>query len=245
MNDPLIQKLETYKPDQSAIDLIKSTKILLLVGPTGAGKDYLKETLLTTGDYHHLVSHTTRTPRINHGILEEDGREYFFITKERAEEMIDNHEFVEVKMYSNNIYGTSVAEIQAAHDEDKVAITDVEVKGVNEYKELDGGVMTVFLLPPSFDVWLERLSRRYGDVIDVEDQRRRFETALKEIDELLAHNYYAVLVSDDVKHSAEEVQKYIETCKQDPEYVKFAHDVARKLAEDIHKYLRETLHVED
>jgi len=95
MSDQLTNKLDSYHPSQEALDLINSTKILLLVGPTGAGKDYLKETLLATGNYHHLVSHTTRPPRINHGVLEKDGKEYFFITNAQAEEMLDNHEFVE------------------------------------------------------------------------------------------------------------------------------------------------------
>src|ERR1700752_4145357 len=114
MDTPLTQKLANYKPTAATEQIIKSTPILLLVGPTGAGKDALKDKLLTTGRYHHIISHTTRLPRINHGVIEQNGREYHFIDKQTAERMLDNHEFIEAKIYSTNVYGTSVSEIQAA-----------------------------------------------------------------------------------------------------------------------------------
>jgi guanylate kinase len=57
MDSAVDNLLKNYKPNQSVIDLIKTTPILLLVGPTGAGKDSLKDRLLETGEYHHIVSH--------------------------------------------------------------------------------------------------------------------------------------------------------------------------------------------
>src|ERR1039458_2227628 len=89
MNASLAAKLAAYKPAAATTELIRSTPILLLVGPTGAGKDSLKDKLLATGQYHHIVSHTTRPPRINHGIVEQDGREYHFIDMATAEKMLD------------------------------------------------------------------------------------------------------------------------------------------------------------
>ena len=192
-------KLAAYEPDTPAKQLIKETPILLLVGPTGAGKDSLKDRLLETGEFHHIVSHTTRRPRINHGILEQDGREYHFIDKAEAEKMLDEHGFVEAKIYSGNLYGTSVAEIQAAHDEGKTAMTDIEVQGVAEYKALDPGVMAVFLLPPDFQIWQERLQRRYGDVVDAEDSRIRLQTALQDLGQLLKTDYYVAVINDDLE----------------------------------------------
>src|SRR2546423_8703826 len=130
MDKSLARKLSTYSPAASTIELVKSTPILLLVGPTGAGKDSIKEKLLATGRFHHIVSHTTRPPRINHGEVEQDGREYHFIDKATAEKMLDEHALIESKIYSGNLYGTSVAEIQAAHDEGTIAMTDIEVQGL-------------------------------------------------------------------------------------------------------------------
>src|SRR5580704_7183193 len=107
METTLTQKLVTYQPKQSTIELIKQTPILLLVGPTGSGKSVLQEELLESGDYHLIVSHTTRAPRLNHGVMERDGQEYHFIDTERAEMMLDQQAFVEAKVFSDNLYGTS------------------------------------------------------------------------------------------------------------------------------------------
>ncbi len=211
---------------------------MLLVGPTGAGKDSLKDKLLETGKYHHIVSHTTRKPRINHGILEQDGREYHFIDKTEAEKMLDSHGFIEAKMYSGNLYGTSVAEIQAAHDEGKIAMTDLEVQGVAEYKQLDPSVMAVFLLPPDFKTWQERLQRRYGDVVDAEDSRLRMQTALDELQQLLTTDYYAAVINDDLEATYRQIKTIVEsqdhTTPDEPQ----ARAVAEQLAQDIQAHLR-------
>ena len=79
MDDALAQKLSTYQTSDAAKELVKNTQVLVLVGPTGAGKDSLKDKLLATGKFHHIISHTTRKPRINHGVIEQDGREYHFV----------------------------------------------------------------------------------------------------------------------------------------------------------------------
>src|SRR4051794_18748895 len=100
MDETLERKLATYQPTAETKELIKQTPILLLVGPTGAGKDSIKDKLLSTGRFHHIVSHTTRPPRINHGVVEQDGREYHFIDKTSAGRMLDDHSFIEAKIYS-------------------------------------------------------------------------------------------------------------------------------------------------
>jgi len=240
MDNALAKKLAAYEPDDSVKQLIKETHILLLVGPTGAGKDSLKDKLLETGEFHHIVSHTTRKPRINHGVIEQDGREYHFIDKAQAEKMLDKHELIEAKMYSGNLYGTSVAEIRAANDEGKVAMTDIEVQGVAEYKALDPGVMAVFLLPPDFKTWQERLQRRYGDVVDAEDSRLRLQTALDELKQLLKSDYYVAVINDDLDTVFDQIQAVVKskdhTSPNDPK----ARAVAQQLAIDIKAHLDQT-----
>lgn len=237
MQAKLDSKLVDYQPSPAAKKLIRDTPILLLVGPTGAGKDSLKGRLLETGRYHHIISHTTRAPRINHGIIEESGREYHFIDKARAEKMLDEQAFIEAKMYSGNLYGTSAAEIQAAHDEGKIAMTDIEVQGVAEYKALDPNVMAVFLLPPDFHTWQERLQRRYGDVVDVADSHRRMQTALDELDQLLTTNYYVALINDDLETAFGQVQALTESQDHTTPDEPAARTVAQQLAADIRAHL--------
>ncbi|HYH36297.1 MAG TPA: hypothetical protein VD706_02240, partial [Candidatus Saccharimonadales bacterium] len=224
----------------STQQLIKETPILLLVGPTGAGKDSLKDKLLETGEYHHIISHTTRLPRINHGVIEQDGREYHFIDKATAEKMLDDRGFIEAKIYSGNLYGTSVAEIQAAHDEDKIAMTDIEVQGVAEYKALDPGVMAVFLLPPDFKTWQERLRRRYGDVVDAADSRLRMETALQELRQLLDTDYYVAVINDDLETAFNQIKTITGSRNHTTPDEPLARSVAERLAEDIQAHLNLT-----
>jgi guanylate kinase len=240
MDESLSQKLSTYRPGPEASKLIKQTPILLLVGPTGAGKDALKDKLLEGGQYHHIVSHTTRPPRINHGIQEQDGLEYHFIDKKRAVQMLEKKEFIEAKGYSGNLYGTSLAEIRAAHDEDKVAMTDIEVQGVAEYKGFDPNVMAVFLLPPDFKTWQERLTRRYGDVVDAQDARQRMLTALEELEQLLNTNYYMAVVNDDLEETFREIEAIAKNHHHDETAEQKARQVAGKLAQDIQAYLGQT-----
>jgi guanylate kinase len=240
MTTSLASKLATYEPTAAISQLVKSTPILLLVGPTGAGKDALKDKLLKTGKFRHIISHTTRPPRINHGAVEQDGLDYHFINKHTAEKMLDNQALIEAKIYSGNLYGTSVAEIQAAHDEGKIAMTDIEVQGVAEYKTLDPKVMAVFLLPPDFKTWQERLQRRYGDVVDATDHRLRLQTALEELEQLLNTNYYVAVINDDLDTTFEQIQtvttSHDHTTPDDPA----ARKVAKQLAQDIQAYLDST-----
>jgi guanylate kinase len=199
MDQTLAQKLEHYKVPAKAVELIRSTHVAFLVGITAAGKDTILKRLLESDDYHHIVSHTTRKPRENHGILEQDGVDYHFIDLETAEAMLDNGGYVEAKVFSGNVYGTSVAEIQMAHDEGKIAITDIEVQGVAEYKAFADNVIPIFLLPPDFDTWQARLLKRYGESgVDPEDLRRRLETNKKELQEALDRPYFEYVVNQDL-----------------------------------------------
>jgi guanylate kinase len=237
MDDALAAKLANYEPTQETKQLIRETPILLLVGPTGAGKDSVKDKLLESGNFHHIISHTTRPPRINHGILEQDGVDYHFISKEEAAKLLEDGAMVEAKMYSGNVYGTSAAEIQAAKDEGKVAMTDIEVQGVAEYKALDPNVMAVFLLPPDFTTWQERLQRRYGDVVDAADYRLRLETALKELEELLNTDYYVAVINDQLDETVSHIETIINSHDHTTADEPAARAVAEQLAKDIQAYL--------
>lgn len=237
MDKALARRLSAYRPTSATIELIKKTPIVLLVGPSGAGKDALKDRLLATGRYHHIVSHTTRHPRVNQGIPEQDGHEYHFIDETAAKKMLDEDAFIEAKAYAGNLYGTTAAEIQAAHDEGKIAMTDIEVQGVAEYKALDPSVVAIFLLPPDFNTWQARLHNRYGKVINAADTCRRLQTALEEIEQLLSTDYYVALINDNLDATFEQVQSIGQAKPPIKVNDAAARDVAKNLARDIQKYL--------
>lgn len=226
----ITQKIANYAPSDETITLIRDTKVLFLVGPAGAGKDTIKEKLLADTRYHDIVSHTTRAPRLNHGELEVDGREYHFIDLAEAERMIDARAFVEIKqVHGGNLYGTSVAEIQAAHDNQQIALNDIEVQGVAEFKSIDPSVMAVFLLPPSFDDWQDRLQRRYGETVEEDDYTKRMNTAIDELQVFLETGYYIGIVNDSLDETVERIKHIAEGEPQSATDAEAARTLAQSL----------------
>jgi guanylate kinase len=195
-----IQELiEHYQPDERITGLVRTTKITLLVGISGAGKDTIKRELLQQSTFRDIISHTTRAPRVNNGLHETEGVDYHFITNETAVKMLEDRRFIEAKFVHGTVYGTSSDELQKAHDEDKIAVTDIDVQGVREYKDFSQAVVAIFIIPPSFSVWRERLSARYesAEAFEAEWQKRR-DSAIKELTHALQVPYYHFVINDDL-----------------------------------------------
>ncbi|HSX42743.1 MAG TPA: hypothetical protein VLF59_01520 [Candidatus Saccharimonadales bacterium] len=204
--ETLEQLAESYQRPPEVTEIVETTKIVLLVGVSGAGKDTVKHRLLETGDFHHIVSHTTRAPRENGGVMEQDGVEYHFINRERAADMLRAGAFVEAKMYSGNLYGTSADELQRAREDGKIAITDMEVQGVAEYRAISSSVIPVFIIPPSYHEWRRRLQARYGEKgADPADIARRMKTAVTELTEALKMPYYHFVVNENIDEAVKAI----------------------------------------
>lgn len=198
----LEEQIAAYRPLPQVVNVVRSTKIALLAGISGAGKDTIKQALLKKADFRAIVSYTTRAPRINNGIAEVNGVDYNFINQTVAETMIANHEFVEVKFVHGTIYGTSVDQIRTIRDENHVAINDIDVQGVAEYKALSQEVIAMFIVPPDYGTWLMRLSSRYdsSEAFKAEWQKRRA-SAIDELTHALEVPYYHFIVNDDLERA--------------------------------------------
>ncbi|MFZ1249419.1 MAG: hypothetical protein WAQ24_03790 [Candidatus Saccharimonadales bacterium] len=235
MNNTTLEALvANYKPSADTIKLVQSTPIVLLVGVSGAGKDTIKHQMLQSGKYHHVVSHTTRAPRENGGIMEQDGVEYHFISKEQACNMLKNGEFVEAKEYGGNLYGTSAAELQWAKDAEKIALTDIEVQGVAEYKAISENVIAEFILPPDYKEWQRRLHSRYTTgKADESDIERRMHTAILELKEALSKPYYYFIVNDDLNEAVDAANEIAHSNNEFNRIDKSFHAWAEKLLKDL------------
>jgi len=233
MSPQLKKKLENYKVPDQVKKLIRDTKIVFLVGVSAAGKDTIRTKLLLSDKYHHIVSHTTRTPRTNHGVMEQDGLDYHFRSYSEIERMLDDGEFVEAKIFSGNIYGTSVAEIQKAYDDNKIAITDLEVQGVTEYKSISDSVVPIFLLPPNYKIWQKRLIGRYtANDVDPSDIKKRMRTAMIELEEALEKPYFEYVVNEDL-HTTINIVDEIAHGEFSKKKNKKAREIARELLSEI------------
>lgn len=207
ISDELIERVAEYKASPAALDPVRHVPLLFMVGISGAGKDTVLKKLVADhpDKYQFMVSYTTRKPRSNDGVMEKDGVEYHFIDFETAEKMIESHQYIETNYYANNIYGTGIEEVARGGRSGKTVIKDVDVNGVDKYMQLGMNLKPVFLIPPSFEVWMERWTKRHGEDHDPEDKRRRFQTALDELERGLSRDYFYIVVNDDSALTAKRV----------------------------------------
>lgn len=206
----LENQIKNYHMSSEAAELVKKTKLLLIAGVVGGGKNTVINELLKSSEYHEIVSHTTRPPRNNHGVAEVDGTDYHFVTPGEAEQLIAESAFVEVKYVHGNVYGTSVAELAVAYDNDKIAVTDIDIKGVVEYLDIKPDTHAVFLLPPSVETWLARLERRYGNLEDHREEiEKRLKTAQDEITYIQQDKRFILVVNDDLETTVERIEQIV------------------------------------
>jgi guanylate kinase len=228
--------VQNYQTPPEAINLVENTKILLLAGISGAGKDTTKKQLLKKPNYRDIVSHTTRAIRSNNGNEEVDGVDYNFISLEEAEEMLVEHKFIEAKFVHGKVYGTSAAEIEKAHKNGQISVTDIDIQGISEYKKLSEKVVAVFILPPDYKTWRARFANRYTDAAEFEKEfSHRLPEAIKALEKALSMPYYHFILNDDFRNSARIIDQIMH---QDVEFNYKDIEVrlrAEKLLEDIKK----------
>lgn len=199
----LKQLVDTYQPNEETVALVQRSRLVLLAGISGAGKDTVKRALVDSNLlFHDIVSHTTRQPRRNNNKLEVDGVDYHFIDQQAALSMLEQRTFVEAKFVHGTVYGTSAAEIQHACDAQRVAITDIDVQGVAEFKKIAPDSISIFIVPPAYDVWLERLKSRYAthEEFEAEWPKRRT-SSIAELTHALEVPYYHFIINDDLERA--------------------------------------------
>lgn len=219
--------LAHYRMSAESKQILAETKLALLVAPTAAGRNTLIRELLKTGEYHFIVSDTTRHPRSNDGIPEQNGREYWFRTEEDVLADLRTGKFLEAAIIHNQqVSGISIRELKLARDEGKIATTDIEINGVHHIMQAKPDALAIFVLPPSFETWMKRMVSR-GDM-DGQEKRRRLESAVVEFQAALRHDYFRFVVNDAVKHAVQQVHDLVSGETKLPEQ-----SAARKLAEQL------------
>lgn len=199
-HNQLMDAVANYQMPEMARELLQNETPLLLCGITAAGKNTLANELIVGGGYEAVISHTTRRPRENHGVMEQDGQNYFFVTDEEILRMITESQFIEAKPVHDRVYGTSIAAYQAPLDRGNVPVLDIDVQGAEEFVVAVPSLRPIFLLPPSFRVWQERLKGR-GD-IDMAVLKPRMKSALQEIQTILHNPAFQLLVNTDKTQTA-------------------------------------------
>ena len=176
-------------------------KLFVISGASGVGKStVLSRVMARREDLRFSVSATTRAPRPG----EVDGESYYFVTKEKFQEMIANDEFLEYDAHMANYYGTPEGQLNEKLETGSV-ILDIEPNGAFMVRKRREDATLIFIAPPSMEELLRRLVGR-GDTSD-EQVKLRQERARWEMDQRGHYDY--VVVNDQVEACADEILKII------------------------------------
>lgn len=131
--------------------------LIIITSPSGGGKGTLiREVLATVPDIGYSISYTTRPMRIG----EEDGREYFFVSPADFEHRRSEGEFLESAEVHGNLYGTSRRTVQSILDSGRDVILEIDVQGAKLVLQQMPDAVSIFIMPPSFEVLRARLTAR-------------------------------------------------------------------------------------
>ncbi len=177
---------------------MKKQGILLIIsGPSGAGKGTVVEQLCREDDFSLSISATTRKPRE----YEKDGVHYFFHTKEEFERMRDRSELLEWAEFCGNYYGTPRKYVTEQLMAGRNVILEIEVQGALQVKEIYPDGVLIFLVPPNLEELGNRLTKRGTE--DKETINRRLRRALEEME--LVERYDYLVINDTVAQAAEDI----------------------------------------
>ena len=222
--------LTDYQPSEHARRVIRDSTFVVLTGPSGAGRNTIIRELDKTDRYHFVISTTTRPPRYNNGVLEQNGREYWFIDERKMLDLLKEGEFLEAEViHGQQVSGTSVAELEIASREHKIAIADVDIAGIANILHAKTDSIAALVFPPDFESWQKRLLGRGG--MDAQQLKRRLETAVR-IFALAEDERYRIVINDTVEHASQQVRAMAEQGVRDPIPRNEAREIARRLRED-------------
>jgi guanylate kinase len=184
--------------------------LILLSGLSGAGKDTVLEAIRQSKlPLYISVSATTRQPRAG----EKEGVDYFFVSKQRFQAMIDANELLEWANVYGNLYGRPREPIREALQKGQDVIVRIDTQGVAAFKKILPGAVAIFLTTATIAELEERLKKRRTESPD--ELELRLKTAEKELDQLDMFDYVIVNRENEVAKTIADVRSIIaaEKCK--------------------------------
>lgn len=185
--------------------MIKTNKgkglLLVISGPSGAGKGTICKELVKSKDSWISVSATTRHPRKG----EIEGENYYFLTKEDFIDKIDKKDFLEYAQVYDNYYGTPKSKVIEKLKEGKDVILEIDIQGALKVKENYPKGIFIFILPPSMEELKNRIIKRGSET--PESLMTRFKAAYKEINYVSKYNY--AVVNDKLDEAVNKIKSII------------------------------------
>ena len=176
--------------------------LIVVSSPSGGGKGTLIDRVLkTVPGVSYSVSYTTRAPRGT----EQDGREYFFVSTDAFEQMIRRGEFLEWANVYDYLYGTNQEQVERELAAGQDIILEIDVQGAASIREKIGDAVSIFILPPSFELLRQRLLARGTD--SPADLEKRLRGAPAEVEQY--ENFHYVILNDDINRASQQLASVI------------------------------------
>jgi guanylate kinase len=182
-----------------------SGKLIMIAAPSGCGKTTIAKAILANHpEMLFSVSATTRPKRNS----EVEGKDHFFLTKEKFEEYLRNGDLAEWEEIYGNYYGTLKSEIDRALRQGHMMLFDIDVKGaLSIRKHFQNDSILIFIKPPSMEVLKKRLESRNTE--NLETLKRRLERVPMELEQ--GQHFEYQVVNDDLQKAINEVDEIIQT----------------------------------
>lgn len=177
--------------------------LIVVSGPSGVGKGTIcKELFKSSDDIHLSVSVTTRAAREG----EVHGKNYFFISKEAFQSMIENDELLEYAQVYDNYYGTPKGFVMDQLEQGRDILLEIDIQGALQVKERYQEGVFVFIVPPSMEELRNRIVGRGTETLEAIN--KRFSSAYDEIDLMSNYDYY--IINDTVQNATRRLQCILE-----------------------------------
>lgn len=221
--------LNEYEMPTDTKQLLAKHPPLIICGVTGAGKDTIARYLMQSGNYAHVVSHTTRAPRPHRDGHEVNGVDYWFINSSEAAEMIRSQAFIEAELVhgKDTLYGTSIEAYRHVVEIGERPLLEIDIKGVQRLQREAPELTAIFLVPPDFKTWQERLQGR--GAMPREELRKRLESAVMEFEIFLQNDGFIPVINTEVINTAKSIE---DGSYRDGTTVKAAREVVEQMLQE-------------
>ncbi|HEY0460063.1 MAG TPA: guanylate kinase [Pyrinomonadaceae bacterium] len=176
--------------------------LIIISSPSGGGKGTLiKEILKTTPNIGYSVSYTTRIPREG----ETNGRDYLFVSYQEFSDLIKQGEFLEYAEVHGNFYGTSKRLVAAEIENGRDVILEIDVQGAENIVKSFPEAVSIFIMPPTFEILRDRLTRRATETN--ENLALRLKNSFSEVQKFKEFQY--IVINDEKTRATADLQTII------------------------------------
>ena len=217
----MLNELTKATDSEKSVATSSRGTLIVVSSPSGGGKGTLIDRVLkTVPGVSYSISYTTRAPRPG----EQNGSEYFFVSTSEFEAMIGRSDLLEWANVYGYLYGTSRALVENERAAGRDIILEIDVQGATSVRQLIDDAVTVFILPPSFELLRQRLVARGTD--SKADLERRLRGAPAEVEQYKDFQY--VILNDDINRASAQLASviYAERARRERQEARLADTLA-------------------